>query len=104
MELLLQLIITGIASGSIYLLFGISFSIILAVTRTFHFAHGATFVVGAYSAYFLQQLGIPLFLAAFGGVLGAVFFGALAIEGILYCFLRKSLAILWSSSSLRWGL
>lgn len=77
--------------GSIYLLLGISWGLIFAVTRTFHFAHGATFVVAAYSAYFFQQLGFSLILAAVGSVLAAVLFG-MAVEGILYRYLRKAFA------------
>ena len=91
MDLLLQLTINGLSMGSIYLLFGISWGLIFAVTRTFHFAHGATFVVAAYSAYFCQQLGLPLIFAAIGGIAGAVLFGV-AVEGILYRYLRKSFA------------
>ncbi|MDI6753568.1 MAG: branched-chain amino acid ABC transporter permease [Thermodesulfobacteriota bacterium] len=91
MDLLLQLTINGLSMGSIYLLLGISWGLIFAVTRTFHFAHGATFVVAAYSAYFFQQLGFSLILAAVGSVLAAVLFG-MAVEGILYRYLRKAFA------------
>ena len=91
MDLLLQLTINGLSMGSIYLLLGISWGLIFAVTRTFHFAHGATFVVAAYSAYFFQQLGFSLVLAAVGSVLAAVLFG-MAVEGILYRYLRKAFA------------
>lgn len=91
MDLLLQLTINGLSLGSIYALLGISWGLIFAVTRTFHFAHGATLVVACYSAYLFQQLGLPLVGAAVGGILGAVLFG-MAVEGILYRFLRKFFA------------
>jgi branched-chain amino acid transport system permease protein len=91
MDLFWQLVINGLSLGSIYLLFGISWGLIFAVTRTFHFAHGATFVVACYSAYFFQQLGFPLILAAIGSIGGAVLFG-MAVEGILYRYLRKAFA------------
>ena len=91
MDLFFQLAINGLSLGSIYLLFGISWGLIFAVTRTFHFAHGATFVVAAYSAYLCQQLGLPLIIAAIGGVCGAVLFG-MAVEGFLYRYLRKAFA------------
>jgi len=91
MDLFLQLVINGLTLGSIYLLFGISWGLIFAVTRTFHFAHGATFVIGAYFAYFFQQLGLPLIVAAIGGIFGAVLFG-MAVEGILYRYLRRAFA------------
>src|SRR4030067_672137 len=91
MDLLIQLTINGLSLGSIYLLLGISWGLIFAVTRTFHFAHGATFVVASYSAYLFQQLGFPLILAAAGGILGAVLFG-MAVEGLLYRYLRRAFA------------
>jgi branched-chain amino acid transport system permease protein len=91
MDLFIQLTINGLSLGSIYLLLGISWGLIFAVTRTFHFAHGATFVVAAYAAYLLQQLGLPLILAAAGSVVAAGLFGV-ALEGILYRFLRKAFA------------
>jgi branched-chain amino acid transport system permease protein len=91
MDLFIQLTINGLSLGSIYLLLGISWGLIFAVTRTFHFAHGATFVVAAYAAYFFQQLGLPLILAAVGSVVAAGLFG-MAVEGILYRYLRKAFA------------
>lgn len=91
MDLFWQLVINGLSLGSIYLILGISWGLIFAVTRTFHFAHGATFVVASYAAYQGQQWGLHLFLAALVGVAGAVFFG-LAIEKFLYRFLRKAFA------------
>jgi len=91
MDLLLQLTINGLSLGSIYLILGISWGLIFAVTRTFHFAHGATFVVASYSAYLCQQWGLPLLVASLGAILGALLFG-IAIEGILYRYLRKKFA------------
>ena len=79
MDLFWQLVINGLSLGSIYLLFGISWGLIFAVTRTFHFAHGATFVVAAYSTYLFQQWGLPLIVAAIGGIVGAILFG-IAVE------------------------
>jgi len=91
MDLFLQLTVNGLTLGSIYLLLGISWGLIFAVTRTFHFAHGATFVVAAYFTYLFQQWGLALIFAALGGICAAVLFG-IAIEGILYRYLRKAFA------------
>ncbi len=91
MDLFFQLAINGLSLGSIYVLLGISWGLIFAVTRTFHFAHGATFVVASYAAYSLQQMGLPLILAALGSILAAALFG-MALEGFLYRYLRKSFA------------
>ncbi len=91
MGLFIQLAINGLSLGSIYVLLGISWGLIFAVTRTFHFAHGATFVVAAYAAYSLQQIGLPLILAALGSILAAALFG-MGLEGFLYRYLRKAFA------------
>lgn len=91
MDLFIQLAINGLSLGSIYVLLGISWGLIFAVTRTFHFAHGATFVVAAYAAYSLQQMGLPLILAALGSILAAALFG-MVLEGFLYRYLRKAFA------------
>ncbi len=91
MDLFWQLVINGLSLGSIYSILGISWGLIFAVTRTFHFAHGATFVIAAYTAYQGQQWGWPLILAALGGVGGAVLFG-LALEKFLYQYLRRAFA------------
>jgi branched-chain amino acid transport system permease protein len=92
MGLFVQLLLNGIWSGSIYALLGVSWGLIFAATRTFHFAHGATFVVAAYFTYIIRSgLGVNLILAAAGGILSAIIFG-LFIEGILYQWLRKAYA------------
>lgn len=91
MDLFWQLVINGLSLGSIYSILGISWGLIFAVTRTFHFAHGATFVIAAYATYQGQQWGWPLIWAALLGIAGAVFFG-LAMEKILYQYLRRAFA------------
>jgi branched-chain amino acid transport system permease protein len=91
MDLLLQLSINGLSLGSIYAILGISWGLIFAVTRTFHFAHGATFVIACYAAYLFQQLGLSLILSSVGSVIAAGLFG-IALEGLLYRFLRKAFA------------
>ena len=42
MELFIQLLLNGVWAGSIYAILGVSWGLIFAATRTFHFAHGAT--------------------------------------------------------------
>ena len=46
-----QLLTNALIAASVYALIALSFSLIYATTRFFHFAHGAVYVVGAYSAY-----------------------------------------------------
>lgn len=91
MDLLWQLIVNGLSLGSIYLILGISWGLIFAVTRTFHFAHGATFVVAAYAAIEVEQIVGNLILATIAGIGAAVLFG-LGMERFLYRYLRRALA------------
>jgi branched-chain amino acid transport system permease protein len=49
--LLIQLIINGIISGSIYSLNAFGFTLIYGVMNFFNMAHGAIFLLGAYSGY-----------------------------------------------------
>ena len=92
MDLFLQLFLNGIWAGSIYALLGVSWGLIFAATRTFHFAHGATFIVAAYFTYIINSVcGVGLILASAGGICSAILFG-LAIEGFLYQWLRKAQA------------
>jgi branched-chain amino acid transport system permease protein len=48
-------------------------------------------VVAAYFTYLFQQWRLPLIFAALGGICAAVLFG-IAIEGILYRYLRRAFA------------
>ncbi|MBW2285084.1 MAG: branched-chain amino acid ABC transporter permease [Deltaproteobacteria bacterium] len=89
MELFIQLMLNGVWAGSIYAILGASWGLIFAVTRTFHFAHGATFIVAAYFTYlFGDVLGAGLIPGALLGILAAILFG-IGIEGLLYQGLRR---------------
>ena len=89
MDLFVQLSLNGIWTGSIYALLGVSWGLIFAATRTFHFAHGVTFIVAAYFTYIINVSGAGLIISSAGGILAAMLFG-LAIEGVLYQGLRKA--------------
>ena len=89
MELLAQLVLNGIWSGSIYALLGVSWALIFAATRTFHFAHGATFVIVAYITWLTYETGVGLIIASCAGILAGILFGVI-IEGVLYRGLRKA--------------
>lgn len=87
-DLLLQGLINGLILGMIYSLIGLSLNIIFGVLRVVNFAHGEFIILGAYAAFFLQQLlGISPFLAM---PLIFVLFGA--IGWVLYFVLVRRLA------------
>ncbi len=84
----MQLSANGLLRGAFYVLLAVSFGLIFSSTRTFHFAHGATFSLAGYLFYTLHQtLGWPIgvALAIVCGV-GALY--GIALEMLLYRPLR----------------
>src|SRR5512134_3938936 len=93
MDLLLQLLATGLVVGSLYALCAIGWGLIYGTTLHFHVAHGAVFTLAAYYAYVGQQrLGLPLALAFVLAVLAAAVSGLL-IDLLLYQRLERRGAI-----------
>ncbi len=66
MDLLLQLLATGLVVGSLYALCALGWGLIYGTTLHFHVAHGAVFSLAAYFAYVGQKL-LHLPLARRGG-------------------------------------
>jgi branched-chain amino acid transport system permease protein len=89
-QLAQQLFVDGVITGSFYALLGLSWNVIYATTRVFHFAHGLVFVAAAYAAVVLVgDRGVPLWLACCVGVaVGAAVGGV--IELVLYRSIRRA--------------
>jgi branched-subunit amino acid ABC-type transport system permease component len=101
MDLLLQLLVQGLASGALYAILGLSFGLIFNTTRVFHFAHGAVMPLGAYTVYLMAgPLGLPLVAAMLIAMIVAAFAGILC-ELFLYRPLRHRGAppLLWFLAS-----
>ncbi len=82
-------LLLGLSLGSLYALFGVSFSLIFTPTGIFHLAHGAVFVIAAYVVYGLTvEAGLPWLVSLLAAVVVAGAFGALMEFG-LYRFLRR---------------
>lgn len=93
MDLVLQLLATGLVVGSLYVLCAIGWGLIYGTTLHFHVAHGAVFTLAAYYAYVGQQrLGLPLVLAFVLAVVAAGVSGLL-IDLLLYQRLERRGAI-----------
>jgi branched-subunit amino acid ABC-type transport system permease component len=89
MTLGLQLLVGGLVLGALYAPVALGFALILNVTRTFHFAHGATYVAGAYMAYALiVQLGLHWLPAVVLAALGTCVLGV-AVELLIYQPMRN---------------
>jgi branched-chain amino acid transport system permease protein len=78
-ELLLQLVVSGLAVGGIYAFIAVGFVTIHAVTGCINFAQGEFAMLGALVSAATVQRGLPLAVAAALGV-GAALVGALAVE------------------------
>ncbi|MBI2013938.1 MAG: branched-chain amino acid ABC transporter permease [Candidatus Rokubacteria bacterium] len=64
MRFFLQLLVTGVALGSIYALIALGFVLIYKSTRIINFAQGELVLIGAFTAFaFLSQAGLPPALA-----------------------------------------
>jgi len=84
-----QILINGIIAGGIYSLIAIGFTIIYKNVKYFHFAHGAIYAVGAYSAYtFLNILQINPIISLILSIIIAAITGVF-INRIIYFPLRK---------------
>ena len=84
-----QLATNGLISGSLYALLGVSWGLIFATTKIFHFAHALTLTVAVYAAVLAVGQwgwGLPagFFLAALVGCLFGV-----ATERVVYRPLRR---------------
>jgi branched-chain amino acid transport system permease protein len=88
-DLLLQLLATGLVVGSLYALCALGWGLIYGTTLHFHVAHGAVFSLAAYFAYVGQKvLHLPLGVAVVAAILAAAAAGLL-IDLLLYQQLEK---------------
>lgn len=88
--LLAQLLLNGIVTGCLYAVLAISFAVIYAPTKTFHFAHGSVYVYGGYFLYQLaMEWGWPLPAAIPAAVMAAAVLGVL-VDRVVYTPLRRS--------------
>jgi branched-chain amino acid transport system permease protein len=88
--LLVQLGLNGIVTGSLYAILALSFAVIFAPTKTFHFAHASVYVYGGYFLYqFAMVWGWPLPAAIAAAILAAACLGTL-VERVVYAPLRRS--------------
>lgn len=74
--MLVHLIVSGIATGSVYAIVALGVTLIYRATRVINFAHGEIFMLGAYIGYLLYRYWkLPYALAAVGTVLGGLVLG-----------------------------
>lgn len=87
--LLLQLLINGIQTGTMYALTALGFALIFGSTRIFHFAHGAVFVIAAYIfKLFVGDLGLHWTIALSASLCAAIASGLL-INRLIYVPIQR---------------
>jgi len=89
--LLLQLLVSGLVTGSALGAVAISFSLVYATTRIFHVAHAGVYSLGGYIAWSLVAHGVPDMLALPLAMAASAAVGAL-IQHQLYHRLERSRA------------
>lgn len=74
--LLPQILVNGLASGSVYVLMALGFTVIFGIMKVINFAHGALYLLGAYGVFaFHVEWGLPYPLAVVASVLAVGLFG-----------------------------
>ncbi len=119
-----QLIVNGIALGSIIALAAVGLTLTYGILKLSNFAHGDFMTLGAYLTWFTNQLGVNVWLAMIVGMIGTV--GAMLLsEKLLWqpmrrqrasattviiisiglsLFLRNGLVFIWGSSNQSYNL
>jgi len=89
---LAEILIQGAVSSAIYAMLAVGFTLIFGVARILNLAHGSFYALGAYGAYLLTSLGLPLvpaallsiaFVAVFGVVMERVFVRPMRKQSLL---------------------
>jgi branched-chain amino acid transport system permease protein len=79
--MILDIIISGLISGSIYALLAIGFSLIFGVARIVNIAHTAFYMVAAYGIYFgTHKLGLHVLWCMLASVIIVTLFGLIAYK------------------------
>lgn len=88
MQLFLEQLLNGLATGSIYALITLGLALVYGILRILHVAHAAVYTIGAYLGVFWFNLSGSLFLAVVGSMLACALIGV-AIERFVYFPLLK---------------
>src|SRR5579859_1009765 len=89
MELLLQQVLAGLATGAIYACMALAVVMIYQAIDNLNFAQGEMAMFSTFIAWQLIQWGVP-YWAAFIGTIAISFAGGIAIERILFHPIRRA--------------
>lgn len=100
-----QIIVNAVSIGAVYALLALGLTLLFGIMDILFFAHGAMYMLGAYSAYYLcTKLGMNYFMAIPLGVaiIGAL--GVLAERGLFRPIRNDHIAIIFLAIGLNWFL
>lgn len=80
-----QQLLNGLIVGGVYALFALGFNLVFGIQRILNLAHGAVFMVGAFTAWYTVNQGGPLWL---GFILAMAVSGCLSVLVEFVCFRR----------------
>jgi branched-chain amino acid transport system permease protein len=69
--MILQQILNGLATGAVYALFALGFTLIFGVQKILNLAHAGVFMAGAFISFYAVAQGIPFWLAVLIAMVGA---------------------------------
>ncbi|MER2537511.1 MAG: branched-chain amino acid ABC transporter permease [Rhizobiaceae bacterium] len=69
--MIVQQLLNGLISGSVYALFALGFTLIFGTHRILNLAHAGVFMTGAFIGYYCVVLGLPLWLAIVLAMIGS---------------------------------
>ncbi|GAB3273538.1 branched-chain amino acid ABC transporter permease [Sinomonas notoginsengisoli] len=88
METVIQLVIDGLSTGSVYATLALAIVLVNQATGLINFAQGGLAVLSAYFAYAFAQAGVPLVLAVLAAVVISFILGALIERFLIRRFER----------------
>jgi branched-chain amino acid transport system permease protein len=90
MDLILQLLFTGIGIGAVYALVALGFVLIFRATNVVNFAQGEFSMVAAYLMVVCIEQGFPYWLAFISALVGMALLGAIFNLGVYYPLRHRS--------------
>lgn len=95
MDLVVQMLVNGLQTGSVYILFALGLTLIFGVMKVVNFAHGALFSMAAYTAYVILSYGadrlpgVPAWVLYMGSFIVASVVLAIIGVALYYAFFKR---------------
>lgn len=93
----MDVLVQGALTSATIALVALGFSLVYGVGGIINLAHGSFFMIAAYAAYEVEQVGAPLILAVLAGVLAAMLAGVLLERLVIAPIRHQEVAVLIST-------